>query len=297
MPPTNPTSFQFIDYPVFNALVPSEGPKVVPAQFDFTIASSYSVDLSDLVFRKYITLVQTLFIYNPGTEPVTITFDVAGQNIVFPPQSEGYVPVLVTNPPKCTITSVGGASNVGVFFINVPMPSNIWPIVTYIPPSTAGLLQVQDAILESIVSGGFANVLNNRTVNNDGVKAVFRNDGVGATGTTAAAGNTLLHTAAAGLQFFVDRISLVVPGNGTLAAAGVLTIQLRDNATVIAQWGVFLPNAVPATPAPTLLDVTINDLGYISSAAAAPLNLNLSAALTNGNVFYSIGVGDTAQTQ
>jgi hypothetical protein len=291
---TNPNTFQFVDYPVFNALVPKEGPRVVPAQFDFTAASSYAVDLSNVQQRGYLSLVQTLFIYNPGTVPVTVTFDVAGQQIVFPPQSEGYVSVLVTNPPKCTVESTGGASNVGVFFINVPVSQNIWPIVTYIPPTTAGLLQVQDTILESIVSGGFANVIGNRVANNDGVKPIMQASVI-ANGTKNTTGNTLVHTAAAGLQLFISQLDLKLSGDATLAAPGTLTIQLRETATVIAQWGITLPAAAGT------LDVIpvahFENLGFIGGTAAAQLNLNFSAALATGNLFYNIGVGDTLQTQ
>lgn len=96
-------------------------------------------------------------------------------------------------------------------------------------------------------------------------------------------GNTAAWTPAAGLRFRLLGIKLFL-GAAALGAAGYETIELRDNAVVLQRWLLYLPNAV-ATGV-IYLDQTIDlpSNGYLSVAANNPLNVNLSAALTVGNV-------------
>lgn len=285
-------SNQFVDYPVFNQLVPKEGPKTVPILFDFTAQSAYAVDLQNQQSRSFITIVQSVYVRNPGTVAVTILFDVAGQQVDFPPQSEGYLPVLVSNPPRFTATSVGGASNVQVMLLNVPMPAHIWPIVPYILPITGGAVVVSDTTLDGTVSGG--KIQARQFVSDDNDNVVARAMAGGNTvGLVTAAGNTvILGAGGAGVGFGVSYINIGLSGNAALGAPGNLTINLNRAGTLMFEWVVSLP-AVANTPIIRVAD--LYGLNWFSPAANQALQINLSAALTAGTCFFNVGGFLTAQ--
>jgi hypothetical protein len=104
-------------------------------------------------------------------------------------------------------------------------------------------------------------------------------------------GNTALWTPAAGKKFRLMRLLVEVPPNCIMAARGVVTISFQDGATPInLAFDVWLGQTAPveaaATIPPTLFTTDWIDLGQgvLSSAANNVLNINLSAALTGGNV-------------
>lgn len=102
-----------------------------------------------------------------------------------------------------------------------------------------------------------------------------------------AAGNTAVWTPAAGTKFRLECVGIDVTQNAAAAAAGVVTIQLEDNASAIPgfQWSVFVPNAAGTTFGAGYhepLECFAN--GFLSSTSGNVLNVNLSAALTAGNV-------------
>ncbi len=99
-------------------------------------------------------------------------------------------------------------------------------------------------------------------------------------------GNTALWTPVAGKKFRLMRWIIEVTDNAALAVAGVLTIKLTDSATGIGQeFDIFVPAASLDT-AGLLGSSGWIDLGngILSAAANNVLNVNLSAALTAGNV-------------
>lgn len=103
-------------------------------------------------------------------------------------------------------------------------------------------------------------------------------------GTFAAAGDSALWTPPAGKSFRLMRYRFALTGNATLAAAGVLTVTLRQSTTSL-PFGASV--YVPAIAANTLGAYTspwidLGSTGYLSTVAGAVLNVNLSAALTAG---------------
>lgn len=100
-----------------------------------------------------------------------------------------------------------------------------------------------------------------------------------------ASGNTALWTPTSGKKFRVMRYKMSVTGNATLAAGAVLTITLEDSSTALA----FVEDVyVPATTFAVGSDyigpwVDLGN-GFLSAAANQVLNVNLSSALTAGNV-------------
>ncbi len=128
--PINPAPAQgYIANPIYNALVPAEGPKSVPVNFQFNIDGAntiYDVDFRDLVESGKITVVQTVFIDNSaGGSEVIVTVQGSNQQIKCPANSQGYFPVLSAKIARFAVTTAGSA-NVPAQFINVPLPTAVW---------------------------------------------------------------------------------------------------------------------------------------------------------------------------
>lgn len=111
---------------VFNGLGPEKGPVIMPIPLDFSAQNPFLVDLEREVSADRIEWVQTIFIDNSAnTTAVTITWAISGQIIVIPPGSQAYLPVLVPNTPRFSISTTG-TPTVYLHAINVPMPAIIW---------------------------------------------------------------------------------------------------------------------------------------------------------------------------
>lgn len=122
-----------------------------------------------------------------------------------------------------------------------------------------------------------------------GAIASFFKRGVGrmTSATATASGNTAVWTPTVGAKFRVLCVGLDVTQNAAAAAAGVITIQLEDGSTPIPGllWSVFVPSAAGTTFGSGYHEpVSCFANGFISSTANNVLNVNLSAALTAGNV-------------
>jgi hypothetical protein len=105
-------------------------------------------------------------------------------------------------------------------------------------------------------------------------------------GTFTALGDTALWTPAAGKRWRLMRYRFALTGNAAMGTGGVLSIMLRD-ATAASPFGAAV--YVPAVAANTLGAYTspwidLGTTGYLSAAANNVLNVNLSAALTGGQV-------------
>lgn len=117
----------YIANPIFNAVVPIEGPKNVFINVPFsTAAGPYGVDLGQLIRQGLMTCVQTLFVDNSaGSDSVTIQVEGTSQKLVIPPQSQAVVPAFAQKDARFTITS-SGSTDVGINFLNVPLPTAVW---------------------------------------------------------------------------------------------------------------------------------------------------------------------------
>jgi hypothetical protein len=111
--------------PVFNALVPKEGPKVVPvllnySQFGFG-SNSFNVDFRDLIEGGQIYCIQSVFIdnWNNATE-VDVTVQGTGQVVRCPANSQGVFPVFAQKVARFTVSSTATA-DVPTFWLNVPV--------------------------------------------------------------------------------------------------------------------------------------------------------------------------------
>lgn len=278
-----PPTLQYVDFPIFNALIPEEGPKVVPFNFDWQTSPSYAVDLQNQQARAVITMVQTIWIDNSLNDfPVSIRFDVVGQNLKAPPRWQGYFPVMVSNPPRFVVSSAGSTASTQISLMNVPFPGAAWSSLQangrY---DSNGNLLVSDVILESGVQGGHYQSDMYVRSNSDGTLPLFKSCFPSFVSATAA-GNTLIRAAGgANINQVFNAIDITLTGNAALAAPGNLTIQLREGATtVLTQWIVSLPAVANTVIIPVCQLSGIQTLTFALNQA---LNLNLSAALTAGS--------------
>jgi hypothetical protein len=102
-----------------------------------------------------------------------------------------------------------------------------------------------------------------------------------------ASGNTAVWTPTSGNKFRLQRFKIMVTDNAAQTSAGVLTISFQDGSTGIPfAFDVYVPAASITAPIGTAFDSGWIDLanGYASTTASNVLNVNLSAALTAGNV-------------
>lgn len=102
-------------------------PRVLPLTFDFSAGLVYSVDLEQQWSRKILDLVQCAYFDNLGnTTRVDFVWAVTNQRVSVPAAQQGYIPLLVPNPPRFTVTSNGGTGICTAFLLNVPMPLGLW---------------------------------------------------------------------------------------------------------------------------------------------------------------------------
>lgn len=288
-------SFQWTDIGIFNALIPKEGPKALQTNLDFTVQGVYNVDLLLQQQRKQLSVIQTIYIDNSnGANPVTIVVRGTGQNIICPPKAQGFFPALVANPPQFTITSAGAIVNIA--FINVPVPAAVWSsLQNGFPTAAGGAVSVVDAVLESIISGNFANVAENVYGNNDIVYKKYAGSNLFSASITAVGPTAFGPAGVAGN--FITSLECWVSGNASLAAAGELLITIADStapATVIAQGSVILPNVAAAGALPPLKCIDLDNMQATVKSAGARFQATLSAALTAGRVIINVSGGITA---
>ena len=125
---TIPLDAQYVDVPIFNQLVPGEGPKAIRAVLDFSATDSFALDLTNQVESGIIKAVQTLYIdASELLNPVTFVADRTQQRITVMPDTQGYYPFLLPNPPQFNGTSQAQLNSVVIIhMLNVPMPAQSW---------------------------------------------------------------------------------------------------------------------------------------------------------------------------
>jgi len=118
-------------YPIANVIVPSGGPKTVPAVADFTTIPLYDVDGQQMIDSHAMEYIQGVFVDNSAsTAALTILCGGTGQKIVVGPNMQGYFPLLVQSPPKFTLSMTPAAGRiVNLQFYNVPIMSCSWKTV------------------------------------------------------------------------------------------------------------------------------------------------------------------------
>lgn len=134
--------------------IPKEGPSAVPVTCDFTTQSGYSIDLTNLFNRKFISQILTVFADNTAnSSPLIVVVPDTNQRLVWPAYSQGYIPVLQASNMRFTAQSTG-AFVIQLEFLNFPVAAGVWsgngqPVI-----NGSGAISVSDTILESAVVSG-----------------------------------------------------------------------------------------------------------------------------------------------
>lgn len=279
---------QYLSLDVYNGRFPAEGPKIIPVSLNFALQQSFNVDLTLAQQTAQMRSVQAVWYDNSqNATPVTILSQGTQQNLILPGHSQGCLPIFQTVPSKFTVTCTGGAA-VLLQFINVPLPACVWPTTAEPSFTTLGYLQTSDVALDAIITSNSLAVTMNGTGNNNVLKPFFIADEL-FSGSVTAAGNSVVTTGAP--SYFITEAHVYISADASLAAAGELTVQLRDNATVIATGIALLPNAGGTAPIGPYELIELENIQFNSKASTVALNLNLSAALTGGHVYYNIAGG------
>jgi hypothetical protein len=186
-------------------------------------------------------------------------------------------------------TDAGLSSNLGGLLagIGTPVPlggladnaPNSYVQFYSIPSQASGQLGVQPLIFGGSFSGTAQATLQNWS--RPRTPTVYKSV------TTAAAGNTAVWTPGSGNKFRLLRFKVQVTANASLAAAGILTVTFQDATTGINlthNW--WFPAAAGAAQNLAYDSgwIDLGQFGVLSAAANNALNVNLSAALSSGEV-------------
>lgn len=141
------------DIPVKNQLVPKEGPKVIPYAFNLATAQSYEVNLQNLIQLGKISFIQTVWVDNRENDNAIVFINSpANYTLSVPAKSQGFFPMVASNPMVLIVESPMASIIVPVNFMNVPIAPMLWSGAAN--ASDMPTMPVSDAILESTVSGG-----------------------------------------------------------------------------------------------------------------------------------------------
>ena len=291
-----PTQFssQYVDIPVFNALVPSEGPKAVPLTFDFTMQTVYSVDLQNPQSRGIIQQVQTIYLDNSGNAgALSVLVNQSNQLIVCPPYSQGYFPVLAPNPFKFLISCASGGANTNVYLLNVPVAANVWSANqgtgnTY----SSGKLIVTDPVLDAAINGQYVQTLQAVT----GTAGTSYPQWMGNLTVSGQASNTVANVITGNPGYFLTGVQLMISPNAAKAAAGDWTLTLSDSSSgAVWIFDAFVPATSPTLTAGAAVQLaTPSGFLWNNKVGSSALSLTASAALTTGKYTYNLCYGQTS---
>jgi hypothetical protein len=111
---------------VFNMTLPAEGPVTVPVNQNMADALEYEIDLTQMIEAKWVSYFSGVYIDNSANDqPLTILVNSTYQSVTFPANKQGWVPLLVPNPPVFTLSQAVLGGLVKLQFVNFP----VWPYI------------------------------------------------------------------------------------------------------------------------------------------------------------------------
>lgn len=117
----------YVANPVFNALVPAEGPKVVTIAFDFSQARTFNVDFQELIQSGKLACVASVFVDNSqNTNEILLTVQGTAQPLKIPPNSQGTFPIYALKIARFTIYSASTTALATMLFSNSTQPLAVW---------------------------------------------------------------------------------------------------------------------------------------------------------------------------
>ncbi len=107
---------------VFNMTLPSEGPCTVPFNVDMGAVTEFEIDLTQAINDKVISFISGAWIDNSlNGQVLSISCGGTGQVIKWPANKQGFMQLLLTNPPKVTLSQAAIGDEVKLIFVNFPV--------------------------------------------------------------------------------------------------------------------------------------------------------------------------------
>lgn len=148
----NQPTAQNLPLPIFNAMVPPEGPKEIPLLVDLTVIQAYLVDLTNIQAQGKISFIQGAYVDNSlNGQKVTLVCQGTNMSVTIPANSQGFVPLLFAQNPAIYVSSTGGVV-IPIKLLNVPMPAIIWGVNGAGAVTITGTALVQDVALEALIA-------------------------------------------------------------------------------------------------------------------------------------------------
>jgi hypothetical protein len=122
---------QYARFGTHNAVLPKEGPIVIPTNLDFSTVTglaTQTIDLSLQIQQGFISYVQGFFVDNfDNTAMLTIVIDETNQRFKIPAGKQAYFPAMFGDSAKCTVsTTQANGLVVPMFLVNFPVDAMIW---------------------------------------------------------------------------------------------------------------------------------------------------------------------------
>lgn len=147
--PNNQSANNPLSVPTGNDVPCKMGRRAIHVLIDFSLGSTYELDLSQIQSLGAMDCVQTMYVDNAdNANELTLTMGLTLQRIIIPANSQAYIPILQPNPPVLKIATTG-APVVNVQLLNFFVP----PIVFY--PNGVTVI---DSTLAAVISNGAVNV-------------------------------------------------------------------------------------------------------------------------------------------
>lgn len=284
----------------YNYLVPADG-TTHEVSFTGTLVADvdYDIDWHSFIQNNFPFRPQGAKIQNPSSAPVVLANPSTSETSTCPPESSRWVSFTSTAHMKQTLS---GAGNVTVIFVDypvietAPVSSDGTPIapssgdaVTITGALPAGTNTIGDVgIVGSIPAGsnlmGLVNISaelpsGTNTIGDVGIAPVALTS---QSASTSASGSTTLWTPTAGQS--LRQAIINVSHGATLAAAGELTLTLKQGANVIAEMQTYLSTSPQFATQNYPFNFGPN--GFLS-ASGNPVTLELSSALATGAIYVN----------
>lgn len=112
--------------PLYLAEVPAEGGNVVRADVNFSGGDTQEIDLNPSQFSGHWSAAQTVYIDNEAnSSEIVLVCEQSQQRISCPANSQMYMPLILPNPPKVTVTCANSIK-ISFLFLNFFLPPAIW---------------------------------------------------------------------------------------------------------------------------------------------------------------------------
>ena len=267
-------------------------PKVAPKVLNFVGAETFTLDFSSYINSGVIDGIQGLYIDNSANaNKLTISVPDTSQNISFPANAQGYVPIICSTFAKFSVSSANSGTTI-ILPYNFAGPAFIFPANALAFDANGNLL-VSDPDISAASLGNAIAVGEYAFGNNDallqrhlGTEMYYASIAPGAT--TA----TIIPAPGSG-AYYLKSLLVRMSENATLATAGEITLTISEGSTTLLVLHPYIPAA--AVGGIGLADLLkLESLDYVAHNAATALTITLSTALATGTIDVVATGGTTA---